>query len=105
MSPRELCDHAIHAVDEYRKDEHKFKQQEGTAQRKVTEQQLGELTHKNKKTQEPIRLKNQVEEASSASNLYIYIAPFIHECSPFIYKCSASQSKIKTNTNKTDRQQ
>lgn len=67
MSPREISDHVIHAVDEYRKDEQKFKQQEGAVQRKVTERQLGELTHKNKKTQAPIIQKNQDEEAPPAS--------------------------------------
>ncbi|KAJ8401439.1 hypothetical protein AAFF_G00383580 [Aldrovandia affinis] len=46
---REFCDHVTHAVEKYRKDEQKLKEQVKEAQRKLTQLQLGELTKKDKK--------------------------------------------------------
>ncbi|KAJ8332915.1 hypothetical protein SKAU_G00418110 [Synaphobranchus kaupii] len=43
---REFCDHVIHAVEKYRKEEQKLKDQEKETQRKLTQLQLGELTKK-----------------------------------------------------------
>lgn len=47
-SHREFCEHVIHAIEKYRRDEQRAKR---TRQRhsKVTQLQLGELTSKNKK--------------------------------------------------------
>ncbi|KAJ8349469.1 hypothetical protein SKAU_G00245990 [Synaphobranchus kaupii] len=45
---REFCDHVIHAVEKYRKDEQKLKDQEKETQRKLAQLQLGELTKKKK---------------------------------------------------------
>ncbi|KAL0150967.1 hypothetical protein M9458_053694 [Cirrhinus mrigala] len=46
---KEFCDHVSHAVEQFRKNEQKLKNQEKELQRKLTQLQLEELTKKNKK--------------------------------------------------------
>ena len=45
---REFCEHVTHAVEKYRRDEQRLKEQHKDIQRKVAQLQLGELMNKNK---------------------------------------------------------
>lgn len=55
MPHRQFRDHVVHAIEKYRKDEEKIKEQERNLQRKLTQLQLTDLQNKSKiKTQAPM---------------------------------------------------
>lgn len=58
---KEFCDHVTHAVEQYRKNEQKLKNQEKDMQRKLTQLQLEQLTSSHKKK---IQATVQKKEAS-----------------------------------------
>ncbi|XP_057194085.1 uncharacterized protein LOC130556800 [Triplophysa rosa] len=60
-SHKEFCDHVTHAVEQYRKNEQKLKNQEKELQRKLVQLQLEELARK-KKTQAVVKDKDKEED-------------------------------------------
>ncbi|KAL0150420.1 hypothetical protein M9458_054237, partial [Cirrhinus mrigala] len=59
---KEFCDHVSHAVEQFRKNEQKLKNQEKELQRKLTQLQLEELTKKNKKKIQASVMKEEAEQ-------------------------------------------
>ncbi|KAL0152317.1 hypothetical protein M9458_052040 [Cirrhinus mrigala] len=64
---KEFCDHVSHAVEQFRKNEQKLKNQEKELQRKLTQLQLEELTKKNKKKIQASVKKEEAEQMSVMS--------------------------------------